>query len=72
MNGQMQNSNRRYMESLRNMSAPVPFSQLPKVKMDLCGLSRYAREKGVTVRELTEEEKNRFGVFSVYTAEGNR
>lgn len=72
MNGQMQNSNRRYQKSLRNMSAPVPFSQLPKVKMDLCGLSRYAREKGVTVRDLTEEEKNRFGVFSVYTDEGNR
>ncbi len=33
--------------------------------MDLRGLSQYAKEKGVRVAELTEEEKNRFGVFSM-------
>ncbi len=63
MNGQMLNSNKRYEESLNRMSAPVYASQLPKVKMNLAGLSRYARDKGVSVRDLTEEEKNRFGVF---------
>lgn len=35
-------------------------SQLPKVKMDLAGLSRYAKSKGVTLAELTEQEKNKF------------
>jgi hypothetical protein len=47
------------------MSAPVYASQLPKVKMNLAGLSRYARNKGVSVRELTEAERNQFGVFSM-------
>ncbi len=65
MNGQMLNSNRRYEESLNQMSAPVSASQLPKVKMNLAGLSRYARDKGVSVRDLTEKEKNQFGVFSM-------
>ena len=41
-----------------NMSAPISASRLPGVKMDLAGLSRYARDKGVAVRELSEEEKN--------------
>lgn len=65
MNGQMLSSNERYKESLSKMSAPVYASQLPKVKMDLAGLSRYARNKGVSVRELTEAERNQFGVFSM-------
>ena len=47
------------------MSSPVLFSQLPNVKMDLKGLSRYANNQGVTVAELTEEEKNKFGVFRI-------
>lgn len=65
MNGQMLSSNERYKESLRKISAPVYASQLPKVKMNLAGLSRYARNKGVSVRELTEAERNQFGVFSM-------
>ena len=65
MNGQMLSSNERYKESLSKMSAPVYASQLPKVKMDLAGLSHYARNKGVSVRELTEAERNQFGVFSM-------
>ena len=59
MNGQMLNS-KRYAESLKHMSSPVLPSQLPKVKMNLAGLSRYAKEKGVTLYELTEQEKRRF------------
>jgi len=64
MSGQMQGSDKRYKESLKNMPAPVHASQLPKIKMDLAGLSRYAQAKGVSVRSLSEEEKNRFGVFT--------
>ncbi len=65
MNGQKLSSKQRYEESLRTMTAPVFASQLPKVKMDLAGLSRYARDKGVSVRDLTETEKNQFGVYKV-------
>lgn len=65
MNGQTLVSNNRYEESLRRMSAPVYASQLPKIKMNLAGLSHYAKNKGVSIGELTEEEKNQFGVFSM-------
>lgn len=59
MNGQMLNS-KRYAESLARMPQPIMPSQLPKIKMDLAGLSRYAREKGVSLCELTEQEKSMF------------
>lgn len=59
MNGRMLNS-KKYEKSLRRMSQPVLPSQLPNVKMDLAELSRYAKEKGVSLYELTEEEKNKF------------
>lgn len=59
MNGQMQNF-RRYEISLKCMEQPILQNQLPKVKMVLAGLSRYAKEKGVTLYELSEEEKRRF------------
>ena len=65
MNGQMLSSNKRYEESLKKMSAPVYASQLPKVKMNLAGLSRYARNKGMSVRDLSEAEKNQFGVYTM-------
>lgn len=42
------------------MTQPVLPGQLPKVKMNLSGLSRYAKEKGVSLFELTEQEKSRF------------
>ena len=53
MNEQM----RRYKESLAKMSDPVLLSQCPKVRLDLRGLMRYAKEKGVKVTDLTEKEK---------------
>ena len=53
MNGQV----RRYKESLAKMSDPVLLSQCPKVRLDLRGLMRYAKEKGVKVTDLTEKEK---------------
>ena len=65
MNGQMLSSNKRYEESLNRMSTPIFASQLPKVKMNLAGLSRYAKDKGISVRDLTEEEKNQFGVYTM-------
>ena len=59
MNGWMQNS-KRYETFLKNMPKPVQPSQLSKVKMDLAGLSRYAKKKGVSLSQLTEEEKRRY------------
>lgn len=51
---------KKYKESLHNTPEPIPFEQLPKVKMDLVGLSKYVSAKGVHVSELSEEEKGRF------------
>lgn len=59
MNGQMLSS-KKYEMSLKRMMEPVLPSQLPKIKMDLAGLSRYAKEKGISLSELTDEEKRRF------------
>lgn len=56
----MSYSMKKYKESLRNTPDPIPFEQLPKIKMDLVGLSKYASAKGVRVSELSEEEKKRF------------
>lgn len=56
MNGQM----KRYKESLANMSEPILLSQCPKINLDLRGLMRYAKEKGVKVIELTEKERAAF------------
>ncbi len=57
----MLNSNR-YENSLKRMQKPIMPSQLPKIKikMDLAGLSRYAKEKGVSLYQLTEDEKNKY------------
>jgi hypothetical protein len=61
MNGQMMSySIKKYKQSLADTPDPIPFDQLPKVKMDLVGLSRYACSKGVSVSELSNEEKERF------------
>ena len=56
MNGQM----KRYKESLAAMpEAPVLLSQITR-KMDLRGLMKYAKGKGVKVEQLSEEEKAAF------------
>lgn len=47
-------------EDLHNTPEQIPFGQLPKGKMDLVGLSKYASAKEVRVSELSEEEKERF------------
>ncbi|NLG03197.1 MAG: hypothetical protein GX567_05150 [Clostridia bacterium] len=53
-------SSKKYEMSLERMMEPILPSQLPKIKMDLAGLSRYAKEKGISLSELTDEEKGRF------------
>ena len=55
MNGQM----KKYRESLAEMSAPVELSQMTRT-MDLRGLMKYAREKGVKVSDLKESERMAF------------
>lgn len=49
-----------YNESLARMPQPILPSQLPKVKMNLAGLSQYAKEKGVSLYDLTEQELSMF------------
>lgn len=48
---------KRYKESLSRTPDPILLSQCPKLKLDLRGLMLYARNKGVKVVDLTEEEK---------------
>lgn len=55
MNGQM----KRYKESLAHTQGPILLSQITQ-KMDLRGLMKYAKEKGVKVEQLTQEEKLAF------------
>lgn len=59
MSGLMMNY-KKYYEQVRNMSEPIPPSQLPQVKVDLSALSKYAREKGIPVSQLSDEEKALF------------
>ena len=51
MTGQMT----KYKESLRHMPEPIMLSQIQK-KVDLRGLMNYAKEKGIKVTQLTNEE----------------
>ncbi len=50
----------KYNTVLQSMPAPILTSQLPNVQINLAGLISYAREKGVKVGDLSEEEKNKF------------
>lgn len=56
MNGQM----RKYNESLINTPGPIPYSQVPKMQIDMDGIIKYAKEKGMKVSELSEHEKSMF------------
>ena len=49
----------KYKESLKHMSEPIMLSQIQR-KVDLRGLMKYAKEKGIKVTQLTNEEKDRF------------
>ena len=35
-------------------------SQIPKVKLDMKGMVKYAKERGIAPIDLTKEEKERF------------
>lgn len=59
MNKQLAQSER-YKESLKRTPGPRSLKDIPKIKMNLVGLSDYAKSKGVTVHELTQEEIDRF------------
>lgn len=59
MTGQMMNYSK-YYEHLKVMPQPITPSQLPKVKIDMDGIVKYAKEKGKEVTQLSEEEKSRF------------
>ena len=50
---------KKYKESQTEMSAPVELSQVPGT-MDLRGLTKYAKEKGVRVADLKESERMAF------------
>ncbi len=56
MLGQM----KRYKDSLKAMQGPILLNQCPDIKLDLCGLMKYAKENGVKVIELSEDEKSHF------------
>ncbi len=56
MNGQM----KKYKESFSRTPGPIMPSQIPKVKLDMRGLVKYAKERGVAPVDLTQEEKERF------------
>lgn len=55
MNEQMQ----RYKDALKEMSEPVMLSQMTKT-VDLRGLMKYAKQKGVKVAQLSEKERMSF------------
>ena len=61
MSGQMRKFNfEKYYEQLKTMPDPIMASELPKVKLNLKGIRDYARNKGVSIASLSEEEKQLF------------
>jgi hypothetical protein len=42
------------------MQGPILLSQCQDIKLDLRGLMKYAKEKGVKVIDLSEDEKSYF------------
>lgn len=56
MNGLMS----RYRESLKNTPECITLKQCPQIKMDLSGLLKYAKEKGVQPIELSDKETEKF------------
>lgn len=61
MSGQMRKFNyEKYNEQLKTMPDPIMASELPKVKLNLKGIRDYARDKGVSIASLSDEEKRLF------------
>ena len=44
----------------KEMPGPVPFCDLPKVKMDFKAILQYARQRGVHPNDLTMQEREQF------------
>lgn len=61
MNGQM----KKYKESLSRTPGPIMPSQIPKVKLDMRGMVKYAKERGFAPIDLTQTEKGRFMTLMV-------
>lgn len=60
MIGQMRKFNyQKYMKSCKITGEPTE-QNLPIPKLDLRGILHYAREKGVKVHQLSEQEKKQF------------
>jgi len=51
---------KKYYKSLETMPKPLLVSQLPKAKIDINGIIRFARSKEKKVSELTKEEQDKF------------
>ena len=47
-------------ESLSRTFGPIMPSQIPKVKLDMRGMVKYAKERDIAPIDLTQEEKERF------------
>ena len=56
MNGQTN----RYRNFLESCPGPILLSQCPRVKMDMRGMVKYAKDKGVQPIDLSDEEKKKF------------
>ena len=56
MSGQMMD----YEILLSKLAKPIMPSELQKVRIDYNGLINYAKQKGVRVIDLSDNEKNRF------------
>ncbi len=47
----------RYFEQIRTMPKPIMMSEVQKVKLDLRGIRKYAKSRGVAIASLSKEEK---------------
>ena len=57
----------RYRQIIDEIPDPISIDDIPDVKIDLRGLSAYARERGVQPVELSDEEQNMFYSVPVET-----
>jgi hypothetical protein len=56
MSGQMMNY-KRYYEYVKTMPDPIMPSQLPKVKVNLRAVAKYAKKNNICFANMTESEK---------------
>lgn len=50
----------RYFEQIKTMQEPIMMNEIPKVKLNLKGIREYAKNKGVAIDSLSEDEKQLF------------